>query len=63
MRRLCEEIELASNYTVTVTAGAVCRWESGQREVALRYRPFIAEALGIPVSILFENPPVMQAAA
>lgn len=32
---------------LSLTAAAVCRWEAGRFEPALRYRPFICEALGV----------------
>lgn len=55
LRGLCEAIELASNFQVSVTPAAVCRWESGTHSVALRYRHALADALAIPVERLFER--------
>lgn len=57
MQDLCDEVELITARQVTLTRGAVSRWESGQRRVALRYRKPLADALGTDHQLLFEDPP------
>ena len=45
-----------------LTAAAVCRWERGRYEPALRYRPHLATALGVRhASLLF--PPIPKGIA
>lgn len=41
---------------------AVTNWETGQNVPALRYRKALAAVLGLPVSILFEQPAEVTAA-
>lgn len=42
----------------TCHQSSVSNWEHGRVEVSLRFRRPLADALGVPVDILFEAPPV-----
>lgn len=61
MQGLCDSIwtltDDGKGGGVTLTPGAVSRWETGKRRVALRYRRPLADALGTDHELLFENPP------
>lgn len=57
MQALCDDISERTGERITLTRGAICRWEGGQRRVALRYRRVLAEALGTDHLLLFEDPP------
>lgn len=57
MSALCDEVSDLTDKRITLTPSAVCRWESGQRTVALRYRRILAEVLGTDHTLLFEDPP------
>jgi transcriptional regulator with XRE-family HTH domain len=47
------EASVAAGQQITLTASAISRWESDIFEPALRYRPFIAQALGVDPRALF----------
>lgn len=60
MAALCDLVEMLTKTSadpITLTPGAISRWESGQRRVALRYRRVLGEALGTDHELLFEAPP------
>lgn len=49
--------EIEARGPVTVDQSTVSNWERGRAEISLRYRRPLADALGVPVDILFEDPP------
>lgn len=54
---LATEVKERSGQTVELHQSTISKWESGDTEVSLRYRRYLAEALEIPIDILFEAPP------
>lgn len=64
--RLAEAIVGAAaddGLVITLTASAISRWERGIYEPALRYRPFLARALGVDVRDLFPFAPAVHASS
>lgn len=53
--KLIVELAEADGHSLTVKQSTVSRWESGATTPALRLRPYIAKALGIPVEVLFQR--------
>lgn len=49
----------ASGQTISLSASAVSRWETGVFHPAVRYRPFIALALGVDLRELFPAAPAV----
>lgn len=52
---LIEKKARAAGVDITVDQSTVSRWERGTHEPALRARPFIAAALGVQASVLFQR--------
>lgn len=52
----------AANPDLTLDRASISRWESGESAPALRYRPTLAQVLGVDIVLLFQRLPGESAA-